>query len=50
MLLQLYDGCHGEVDQEICMEQPRGFESKAHPNYVCKIRKALNELKQAPRA
>ena len=27
-----------------------GFESGAHPEYVCKLRKALYGLKQAPRA
>lgn len=33
------------------MEQPRGFESKAHPDYVCKLRKVKNSgLKQAPKA
>ena len=32
------------------MEQPRGFESKIHPEYVCKLKKAFYGLKQAPRA
>ena len=32
---------HGELDKEIYMEQPKGFESKTQPNYVCKLRKAL---------
>jgi len=32
------------------MEQPQGFESKAHPDYVCNLIKALYGLKQAPRA
>lgn len=41
---------HRELDREIYMEQPRGFESKAHPDYVCKLRKALSGLKQAPKA
>lgn len=41
---------HGELDREIYMEQPGGFESKAHPSYVWKWKKALYGLKQAPRA
>ena len=41
---------HGELEKDIHMEQPRGFESKIHPEYVCKLKKALYDLKQAPRA
>jgi len=41
---------HGELDQEIYMDQPMGFQNQSHPNYVCKLRKALYGLKQAPRA
>ena len=41
---------HDELDKDIYMEQPRGFESKIHPEYVCKLKKALYGLKQAPRA
>jgi hypothetical protein len=32
------------------MKQPPGYEDQSHPNYVCKLDKALYELKQAPRA
>ena len=41
---------YGEFDKNIYMEQPRGFESKIHPEYVCKLKKALYGLKKAPRA
>ncbi|KAE8704559.1 tir-nbs resistance protein [Hibiscus syriacus] len=40
---------HGELDPDIYMTQPMGFQSQDHPEYVCKLRKALYELKQAPR-
>jgi len=41
---------HGELDKDIKMEQLRGFESKIHPEYVCKLKKALYGLKQNPQA
>ena len=41
---------HGELDNDIYMEQLKGFESKIHPEYICKLKKALYGLKQAPRA
>lgn len=37
---------HRELDREIYMEQPQGFESQAHPDYVCKL--ALYGLKRGP--
>jgi len=40
---------HGELDREIYMSQPMGFQSQGHPEYICKLRKALYRLKQAPR-
>ena len=31
------DFLHGELDQEVYMEQPKRFESKAQPNNVCML-------------
>lgn len=40
---------HGDLDKEIYMEQPEGFEVTGKENYVCKLNKSLYGLKQAPR-
>ena len=40
---------HGEIDRDISMEQPGGFESKRHQDHVYKLKKAFYGLKQAPR-
>ncbi|GJX53474.1 retrovirus-related pol polyprotein from transposon TNT 1-94 [Tanacetum coccineum] len=39
-----------KLKEEVYVKQPPGFESSEFPDYVCKLDKALNGLKQAPRA
>lgn len=41
---------HGDLSEAVYMRQPPGFEDKENPQYVCKLHKAIYELKQAPRA
>ena len=38
---------HGDLDEEIYIEQEEGFEVKGKSNYVCKLKKRLYGLKQA---
>ncbi|GJX34125.1 putative RNA-directed DNA polymerase [Tanacetum coccineum] len=40
---------HGDLDKEIYMEQPEGFQVKGNQGYVCRFQKSLYEFKQAPR-
>ncbi|GJY97855.1 DNA-directed DNA polymerase [Tanacetum coccineum] len=41
---------NGKLKEEAYAKQPPGFECNEFPNHVCKLDKALYELKQAPRA
>jgi hypothetical protein len=38
------------LKEEVCVEQPPGFEDSEYPNHLYKLSKALYRLKQAPRA
>ncbi|KAI0496609.1 hypothetical protein KFK09_022929 [Dendrobium nobile] len=40
---------HGDLDEEVYIKQPKGFEDTINPNYVCKLHKALYGLRQASR-
>jgi len=41
---------HGFLKQEVFVEQPQGFEEHDKETNVCRLKKALFGLKQAPRA
>ena len=36
---------HGDLKEEVYMEQPLGYEDLEHSMYVCKLKKALYGLK-----
>ena len=39
---------HGQLDEEIYMDQPEGFMEKGKENLLCRLKKSLYGLKQAP--
>ena len=36
---------HGDLQEEIYMEQPKGFVASGQEHLVCRLRKSLNDLK-----
>jgi hypothetical protein len=40
---------HGDLLEKVYAQQPAGFVSPSHPDYVCLLNKSLYGLKQAPR-
>jgi hypothetical protein len=40
---------HEDLEEEIYMQQPQGYKVKGKENLVCKLKKSLSGLKQAPR-
>eukprot|EP00253_Pinus_taeda_P034205 PITA_34205 len=40
---------HGDLEEEIYMQQPQGYEVKGKEKLVCRLKKRLYGLKQAPR-
>ena len=41
---------HGDLEEEIYMELPPGYDRQVATGIVCKLKKALYGLKQSPRA
>jgi hypothetical protein len=41
---------NGELEEEVYIKQPEGFQLSENVDYVCKLKKALYGLKQSPRA
>ena len=41
---------YGDMTKEVYMEQPPGFVAQGVTHLVCKLQKAIYDLKQSPRA
>lgn len=41
---------HGQLQEEVYMQQPPGFIDSKFPHFICKLDKAIYGLKHAPRA
>ena len=40
---------HGDLEEQIYMEQPEGFSQPGHEHSICKLKKSLYGMKQSPR-
>eukprot|EP00253_Pinus_taeda_P031157 PITA_31157 len=41
---------NGKIEEEVYIEPPKGFETFDRESHVCRLKRALYDLKQAPRA
>jgi histone deacetylase 1/2 len=41
---------NGDLQEDVYMRQPQGFHHPDFPHHICKLKKALNGIRQAPRA
>ena len=41
---------NGEIEEQVYIEKPEGFQLSKNEDYVCKLEMSLNGLKQDPRA
>ena len=46
----MHNFLNGVLKEKVYMEQTQGYMHQQYPKYVCKLKKALSHLKQAPRA
>lgn len=40
---------HGQLNEEVYMQQTLGFEDLHHPQFMCNLQKELYRIKQSPR-
>jgi hypothetical protein len=39
---------HGDLQEDVYMEQPLSYVDQTHPNFICRLKKTLYNLKQTP--